>query len=118
MNDLGLTWLWLAVQIAVVLVPALVLHALASRRGPGPGAWVATLSLGLVVALSAAAFVPGIERKTKTLTQGDSPFVTARNSSTMTEATPGFGGRAPGPKAYYAWVTWFAGRRPIGSGGQ
>ncbi len=34
-----------------------------SRRGPAAGAWVATLSLGLVVALNAAAFVPGIDRK-------------------------------------------------------
>ena len=60
MNDLGLTLAWLAVQVAIVLAPALALHALASRRGPVPGAWVATLSLGLVVVLNAAAFVPGI----------------------------------------------------------
>ena len=60
MNDLGLTLAWLAVQVALLLVPALALHALASRRGPARGAWVAALSLGLVVALNAAAFVPGI----------------------------------------------------------
>ena len=60
MNDLGLTLAWLTVQVAILLAPALVLHALASRRGPVPGAWVAALSLGLVVALNAAAFVPGI----------------------------------------------------------
>ena len=60
MNDLGLTLAWLAVQVAILLVPALAVHALASRRGPAAGAWVATLSLALVVALNAAAFVPGI----------------------------------------------------------
>ena len=49
MNDLGMTLAWLAVQVTLVLVPALALHALASRRGPAAGAWVAALSLGLVV---------------------------------------------------------------------
>ncbi len=58
MNDLGLTLAWLAVQVAFLLLPALALHALASRRGPAAGAWVAALSLGLVVALNVAAFVP------------------------------------------------------------
>ena len=62
MNDLGLTLAWLAVQVALVLVPALALHALASRRSPAAGAWVAALSLGLVVVLNAAAFLPGIGR--------------------------------------------------------
>ena len=60
MNDLGLTLAWLAVQVAILLAPALAVHALASRRGPAPGAWVATLSLGLVVVLNVAAFLPGI----------------------------------------------------------
>ena len=61
MNDLGLTLAWLAMQIAILLAPALALNALASRRGPAAGAWVAVLSLGLVVALNVAAFVPRIE---------------------------------------------------------
>ena len=60
MNDLGLTLAWLAVQVTLVLVPALALYAMASRRGPVAGAWVASLSLGLVVMLNAAAFLPGI----------------------------------------------------------
>jgi beta-lactamase regulating signal transducer with metallopeptidase domain len=60
MNDLGWTMAWLAVQIAILLVPALGLHALASRRGPAPGAWVATLSLGMVVLLVGLAFVPNL----------------------------------------------------------
>jgi beta-lactamase regulating signal transducer with metallopeptidase domain len=63
MNDLGLTLAWLAVQVAILLAPALALQALATRRGPAPGAWVATLSLGLVVALNVAAFMPEINRK-------------------------------------------------------
>ena len=61
MNDLGLSLAWLAMQIAILLAPALALNALASRRGPAAGAWVAVLSLGLVVALNLAAFVPRIE---------------------------------------------------------
>ena len=47
MNDLGLTLTWLAVQVTILLVPALALNALASRyepavvcsgRGPEPRA--------------------------------------------------------------------------------
>ena len=60
MNDLGLTLAWLAVQVALVLAPALALYALASRRGAVAGSWVASMSLGLVVILNAAAFLPGI----------------------------------------------------------
>ena len=58
MNQLGMTLAWLTVQVAVVLLPALGLQALASRRGPGSGAWVATLSLGLVVVLGVVVFFP------------------------------------------------------------
>ena len=38
MNDLGLTLAWLAVQVTILLAPALALNALASRRGPAAGA--------------------------------------------------------------------------------
>jgi beta-lactamase regulating signal transducer with metallopeptidase domain len=62
MNDLGLTMAWLAVQVSLVLVPALVLYAMAARRSPAAGASVAAMSLGLVVALTVAAFLPGIGR--------------------------------------------------------
>jgi beta-lactamase regulating signal transducer with metallopeptidase domain len=62
MNDLGLTLAWLAVQVTLVLVPALALYATAARRGPDRAAWVAALSLALVVALNVAAFLPGIGR--------------------------------------------------------
>ncbi len=60
MNDLGLTLAWLAVQVAFLLAPAMALHALTSRRSPARGAWVAAWSLGLVLALNVAAFVPGL----------------------------------------------------------
>lgn len=58
MNDLGLTLAWLAVQVALVLGPALALDALVSRRRPLAGAWIPALSLGFVVVLSASAFLP------------------------------------------------------------
>ena len=51
MSDLGLTLAWLAVQVALLMVPALALQAVASRRGPAAAGWVAALSLGLVLAL-------------------------------------------------------------------
>ncbi len=58
MSDLGLTIAWLAVQVALLLVPALAIQTTAARRGPASGAWVAAVSLGLVLALSAAILVP------------------------------------------------------------
>ncbi len=58
MNDLGMTLVWLAVQVSLVLAPAMALYALAARRGPAAGASVATLSLALVVALNVAACLP------------------------------------------------------------
>jgi beta-lactamase regulating signal transducer with metallopeptidase domain len=51
MSDLGLMLAWSAVQVSVVLVAAAVLHALASRRSPASGAWVASVGLGLAVAV-------------------------------------------------------------------
>jgi len=61
MNDQGTALAWLAVQAAILLVPALAWHRLASRRGPASGAWAATASLALVVALSVVAVRPGRE---------------------------------------------------------
>ncbi len=62
MNDLGLNLAWLAVQVSLMLVPALLLYAMAARRGPDRGAWAAALSLTLVVVLNVAALLPGLGR--------------------------------------------------------
>src|SRR5262249_17005046 len=62
MNELGITLAWLAVQVLLLGLPSLALHALATRRGPAAGAWVAALSLGLVVVLSVSAWIPGNRR--------------------------------------------------------
>jgi len=61
MNDLGWALAWLSLQVTCLLAPALGLQRLASRRGPRSGAWVATWSLGLVVALGMSAFFPPIQ---------------------------------------------------------
>ena len=37
MNDLGLSLAWSAVQVSLVMVPAMVLHALASRHSAAAG---------------------------------------------------------------------------------
>ena len=49
MNHLGLMLIWSAIQVSLVLMSAAALHALASRRSPASGAWVASLGLGLAV---------------------------------------------------------------------
>ncbi len=98
MNDLGLTLAWLTVQVAILLAPALALHALASRRGPVPGAWVATLSLGLVVALNAAAFVPGIGlNHPKGLASDAIPPTMSGEGEAAPAIPPSSSGRVEGP---------------------
>ncbi len=98
MNDLGLTLAWLAVQVTLVLFPALALHALATRRGPASGAWVASLSLGLVVVLSASAFIPRVGREDKAPAGGVAPVEPAA-LGTATVAGPGSTGRTIGPES-------------------
>jgi beta-lactamase regulating signal transducer with metallopeptidase domain len=61
MNDLGLSLAWSAVQVSLFLLPAALLHLLASRKGPDSGAWVAALGLSAVVALGGAAVVARYE---------------------------------------------------------
>src|SRR3984957_15235982 len=93
MNDFGLTLAWLAVQVAILLAPALAVHALASRRGPAPGAWVATLSLGLVVALTAATFVPGIAPSRSITARETAPATTSHRVATASTSLPSSTGR-------------------------
>jgi beta-lactamase regulating signal transducer with metallopeptidase domain len=91
-NDFGLTLAWLAVQVAILLAPALVLNALASRRGPDAGAWVAVLSLGLVVALNVSALVPRIGWNHKVLaTKIPPPAVAFENNNAPVLAANSFG---------------------------
>ncbi len=59
MIAMGMTFAWLAVQVTLVLAPAIVAYVLAARRGPAAGASAAALGLGMVVVLSVAAFLPG-----------------------------------------------------------
>ena len=49
MSHLGLMLIWSAIQVSLVLLAAAALHALASRRSPASGAWVASLGLGLAL---------------------------------------------------------------------
>jgi beta-lactamase regulating signal transducer with metallopeptidase domain len=58
MNDLGMTLAWSAIQVTLVLVPAAVLHALASRRSAASGSWMATVGLAFSVAVGASSLIP------------------------------------------------------------
>ncbi|MDR3635457.1 MAG: M56 family metallopeptidase [Isosphaeraceae bacterium] len=96
MNDLGVTLAWLAVQVALVLAPALALQTLAARKGPAAGAWVAALSLGLVVVLSVWALLPVRERPGAIPAARRAPFHTEAGAVMVAEAA----GRADaGPHA-------------------
>jgi hypothetical protein len=117
MNDLGLTLLWLAVQVAVVLVPSLLLLALAAHRGPAQGAWVATLSLALVVALNAAALVPAFGRRHPIRNPAHASTAALAASSATVPATADLGVRdlgadSPRPSASFTpmltgiWRVW------------
>jgi hypothetical protein len=61
MNDFGIFLAWLAIQVTLVLIPALILNSLALRRQPQAAAWVATWSLGAVVILGGLSLVPGFD---------------------------------------------------------
>jgi beta-lactamase regulating signal transducer with metallopeptidase domain len=58
MSDLGMALAWAAVRVTFVLTPAAALHIFASRRCPASGASVASMALGLAVALSLLVFWP------------------------------------------------------------
>jgi beta-lactamase regulating signal transducer with metallopeptidase domain len=49
MSDLGLMLAWSAIQVSLVLLMTAALHALASRRSPASGAWVASVGLAVAV---------------------------------------------------------------------
>ncbi len=90
MNDVGLTLAWLFVQVAIFLTPAMVLNVLASRRGPAAGAWVAVLSLGFVVVLNVAAFVPRVRWNDKTPVSEFAQPAIARENNTAQNAASSF----------------------------
>ena len=94
MNDLGLTLAWSAVQVSLVLVPAAALHALASRRSPASGAWVASLSLGLVVALSLLSLAP----RAGASAAGDRPGRDVASRPAGAPVRRGLVGRSSGPE--------------------
>jgi hypothetical protein len=88
MTELGMTLAWLAVQVLLLGVPSLALHALATRRGPASGAWVAALSLGLVVVLSVSALLTESGRAAGRFAEAGAGPVPARGD-----------GHAPDPSA-------------------
>ena len=60
MNHMGWILVWLTLQVSLLLVPALVIQARAGRPGSVGRTSVAAWSLGLVLILDVAAFLPGI----------------------------------------------------------
>ena len=58
MNDLGLTLAWSALQVSLLMIPAVALHALALRRSAASGSWMAALGLALGLVITIAALIP------------------------------------------------------------
>ncbi len=79
-----MTLAWLAVQVLLFGLPCLALHALATRRGPAAGAWVAALCLGLVVVLSVSAILTGNRRAADRFAGAGARTVPARASDGQT----------------------------------
>ncbi|HWE40444.1 MAG TPA: M56 family metallopeptidase [Isosphaeraceae bacterium] len=79
MNDLAATLLWGAVRASIVLAPAALLHALATRRSPAAGAWVAALALALTLPLGLVAIAPraGMRPEGRPTTRDSSPMAPA-----------------------------------------
>lgn len=62
MNDIGMTLAWSSVRVSLVLVPAVAITILASRRSPLSGSWGAAMGLAIVVMLTLFGFVSWPER--------------------------------------------------------
>ncbi len=88
MNELGITVAWLAVQVVLLGLPGLALHALATRRGPASGAWVAAVCLGLVVLLSVSALFTGNRRVGSVLAEAGASSAPAQAFGHTPEGSP------------------------------
>ena len=93
MSQLGLMLIWSAIQVSLVLLSAAALHALASRRSPASGAWVASLGLGLAVvvgllSLGLQGLAPG---------PAESPIVQRASLTPAGQVTSGGGGHGSDP---------------------
>jgi beta-lactamase regulating signal transducer with metallopeptidase domain len=105
MNDLGITLAWLAVQVTLVVIPALALLAMASRRGPASGAWIATLSLGLISVLSVTGLLVGPARSVRTTPKRATLAEPAQTSTTSPTAHPGTStADRPSPEPGLGWT--------------
>ncbi|MDR3621148.1 MAG: antirepressor regulating drug resistance protein, partial [Paludisphaera borealis] len=104
MNDLGIALAWLAVQVTLVLVPALALHAFASRRGPAAGAWIAALSLGLIAALCVVELTARPGRQIEAPAKTTASAIPSRTAATSSEPPLGAAGLdRPSPTAGLGW---------------
>jgi beta-lactamase regulating signal transducer with metallopeptidase domain len=108
MNDLGLTLAWSAVQVSLVLLPAAALHILASRRSPTSGAWVAAVSLGLVVVFSLLTHVPGREASAPTAARviASKPIERMGRRDAVAGKPRSPGGDGPGWSFTAVWSVW------------
>ncbi len=105
MNGLGLALVWIAVQTTLLLIPAIFLHWLASRKGPAAGAWVASMSLVMVLLLGGLAAWPeggvsnaGIQRSTNA-----SKSFLLKNWSNRSSVSPGTGLSGTGDVSGLGW---------------
>jgi hypothetical protein len=97
MNELGMTLAWLAVSVLLLGLPSLALHALATRRGPASGAWVAALYLGLVVVLSISVLMSGNGRASGRFAGTCAEFMPARAYGHTADPSPAAIGHGDAP---------------------
>jgi beta-lactamase regulating signal transducer with metallopeptidase domain len=95
MSELGLMLAWSGVRITLVLVAAAALHALVSRRSPASGAWVASLGLGLAVAVGLLS--PGLRGRLPG--PAEPPAAQPISIASAGRAAPGGGGLGPADAA-------------------
>ncbi len=91
MSDLGLMLAWSAIQVSPILLAAAALHAIASRRSPASGAWVALMGLGLAMVVGLLS--PGLRGRAPGL--AEAPVVQRSSLTPAGRVTPSDGG--PGP---------------------
>lgn len=97
MNELGLRLAWSAIQVSPVLLAAAAVHAIASRQSPATAAWVASVGLGLALAvgLLSPGFRGPVAGRIESPVVSQIPPIAARSTATVeslslrVEDTPG-----------------------------
>lgn len=88
MHQLGISLLWLALQVTFVSVAALVIYGMTKRLGPRTRSFLLSCSVGMTLLLALFAFSPWPRWQTTWKTESSTSKATSNNQSATVLATP------------------------------